>query len=62
MVVHTIIPSLRRLRQEDDTYKTSVGYVLRACFKQNERDIRKKKSRMIRRKEDKDEEEKIVLL
>lgn len=61
MVVHTIIPSLRRLRQEDDTYKTSVGYVLRACFKQNERGIRKK-SRMIRRKEDKDEKEKIVLL
>lgn len=60
-MVHTIIPSLRRLRQEDDTYKTSLGYVLRACFKQNERDIRKK-SRVIRRKEDNDEEEKIVLI
>lgn len=60
-MVHTIIPSLRRLRQEDDTYKTSLGYVLRACFKQNERDIRKK-SKVIRRKEDNDEEEKIVLI
>lgn len=54
LVVHTIIPALRRLGQEDGRLKVSMGYIVRPCFKQNERDIRRKKSgrkRTRRRKE-----------
>jgi hypothetical protein len=42
-VLHTLIPTLGILGQEDDKFKASVDYILRPCFKQNEQDIRSKK-------------------
>lgn len=32
MVVHTVIPALERLRQEDGEYKASLGYKLLKLF------------------------------
>lgn len=43
--MHTIIPALRILGQEDDRLKVSMGYIVRPCFKQNERDQEEWKKR-----------------
>lgn len=32
MVVHTVIPALERLRQEDGEYKASLGYIFLKLF------------------------------
>jgi hypothetical protein len=33
MMVHTVIPVLGRLRQEDGEFKVSLGYIARLCLK-----------------------------
>lgn len=52
-MVHTTILALGILGQEDDKLKASVGYIVRPCFKQNQRDIRRKKKRKRWRREEK---------
>lgn len=49
-MAQTILLALGRLRQEDDDFKESVGYIVRPCFKQNERDVRRKSGRKRKRR------------
>jgi hypothetical protein len=37
-----VIPALRRLRQEDNKFKVSLGYIVRPCEKEKERKKGKK--------------------
>jgi hypothetical protein len=34
MVVHPVIPALRRVSQEDQEFKTSLGHMVRPYFKE----------------------------
>jgi hypothetical protein len=43
VVVTPIIPALRRLRQEDLEFETSLGYIVRPCYKK-----KKKRNRIIK--------------
>jgi hypothetical protein len=45
LVVHTIIPALRRLRQEDHNFKASLGYIGKPCPKTKKRKVDKRKCR-----------------
>jgi hypothetical protein len=33
MVVHAVIPALRKLRQEDQKFQSSWSYIMSPCFK-----------------------------
>jgi hypothetical protein len=33
MVVHAVIPALKRLKQEDCEFKASLDYIVRLCLK-----------------------------
>jgi hypothetical protein len=40
MVAHTCNPALVRLRQEDGTFETILGYTVRSCLKNNNKELK----------------------
>jgi hypothetical protein len=37
VMVHTLIPAMRKLRQEDLEFKVSMGYIARPCLKNKQK-------------------------